>query len=140
MMSKNPIARLRQDLEETASTRRAETYEMINVRPGSKIAAMIELLAELRGVPISSMLTDDLSERLAIHAASDKRYAPAILDAAQAFIAEHGAPSPDSALGHLVARGLLKIETDNPFLRTIGKLTFASRKKAEEAAAYEDKT
>ena len=138
-MSKNPITRLLQDLEDSASTRRAETYEMINVRPGSKVSAMIELLAELRGVPVSSMLTDDLSERLAKYAASDHRYANAILDAAESFIAEHGEPSSDSAFGHLVAQGLLKIETDNPYLRQMQELSF-SRGNVKGSAAQEDDT
>jgi hypothetical protein len=140
-MSKNPIARLRQDLEETVSTRRAETYDMINVRPGSKIAAMIELLAELRGVPVSSMLTDDLSERLASYAASDRRHASVVLDAAEAFVAEHGTPSPDSALGRLVAQGLLKVETDNPYSRQMPNFRFAaSGKKAAGSPTQKDDT
>ena len=140
-MSRNPIARLRQDLEETVSTRRAETYDMINVRPGSKIAAMIELLAELRGVPVSSLLTDDLSERLAVYALSDRRHAPAILDAAEAFITEHGAPSPDSALGRLVAQGLLEVETDNPFTRQMPDFRLAvSGKKAADSATTKNDT
>lgn len=109
-MSNNPITSLRQDLEHKASTRRIETYEMINIRPGSKITAMIELLADFRGVAVSSMLTDALSEKLAQHAASDLGHAPAILDAATAYIAMHGEPSEHSALGLLLARGVLKIE------------------------------
>lgn len=138
-MSKNPIARLRQDLEDKASTRRAETYEMINIRPGSKIAAMIELLAELRGVPVSSMLTDDLSERLAQHAASDLGNASIVLDAATAYIREYGEPSQDSAFGRLVARNVLTVETDNPLIRNMPKLTFAkSPKKTMGLATHSD--
>ena len=138
-MSKNPISRLLQDLEDKASTRRAETYEMINVRPGSKISAMIELLAELRGVPVSSMLTDGLSERLALHAASDPQYVHAILDAAESFMTEHGEPSSESAFGHLVAQGLLKIETDNPYLRQIPELFFSGGNAKGSAAQEDDK-
>jgi hypothetical protein len=138
-MSKNPIARLRQELEETASMRRAETYDTINIRPGSKIAAMIELLAELRGVPVSSMLTDDLSERLAQHAASDHRHAQTILDAAVSFIGENGEPSSSSAFGHLISQGLLKIETDNPYLRQMPDL-FPSSGQPESSTAQEDDT
>lgn len=109
-MNRNPIARLRQEIEDRASAKGADTYDMMNVRPGSKISAMIELLAELRGVPVSTMLTDELSEKLAQHAASDLGHAPAILDAATAYIAMHGEPSEDSALGRLLDRGVLKIE------------------------------
>lgn len=108
-MSKNLVTSLRQDLEDKAPVRK-EIYETINILPGSKIAAMITLLAELRGVPVSSMLTKALSEKLAQHAASDLGYAPAILDAATAFIATHGDPSVHSALGLLLVRGILNIE------------------------------
>ena len=108
-MSKNLVTSLRQDLEDKAPVR-TEIYETINIRPGSKIAAMIELLAELRGVPVSSMLTEALSEKLAQYAASDLEHAQAILDAATAFIATHGDPSVHSALGLLLAQGVLRIE------------------------------
>lgn len=108
-MSKNLITSLRQDLEDKAHVR-TEVFETINMRPGSKIAAMIELLAELRGVPVFSMLTDALSEKLAQHAASDLRHAPAILDAATAYIATHGDPSEHSALGLLLVHSILNIE------------------------------
>lgn len=118
-MSSNPFARLRLDLEKATSARRAETYDMINIRPGTKIAAMVEVLAELRGIPVASMLTEELSERLALYAASDHRHTSAILDAAEAFIAEHGTPSPESALGRLMKQGLLKVETDNPLIRAM---------------------
>jgi len=130
-MTENTFTRLRQSLAETASSRRAESYEMVNARPGAKIAAMIELLAELRSVPISSMLTDDISEQLATYAASDARHAPAVLNAVEAFMTEHGEPSPESALGRLISRGLLQIETDNPILRSRKKISFASSKGAD---------
>lgn len=126
-MSRNTISRLRQDIEEKASARRTETYETINIRPGAKITAMIELLAELRGVPLSSMLTDDLSEKLAQYAASDPRHAPIILDVAEAFLTKHGQPSHDSALGQLVAQGLLDIKTDNPMIRSLEAKLFSIR-------------
>lgn len=128
-MTSDPIASLLESATSAAKTRRAETYEMINARPGAKVAAMIELLASLRGVPVSTMLTDALSERLAKHAASDRTHAPAILDAAEQYVAEHGAPSEESALGRLVADGLLNIETDNPFIRAMPDLFAAAGKK-----------
>ncbi len=125
-MTRDPIASLLESATAKAATRRAETYEMVNARPGAKVAAMIELLASLRSVPVSTMLTDALSERLALHAASDRAYAPAILDAAEQYMAEHGAPSEESALGQLADQGLLHIQADNPLTRGLKARLFPS--------------
>src|SRR6056297_3141842 len=117
-MTSDPIASLLESATAAAKTRRAETYEMINARPGAKVAAMIEVLASLRGVPVSTMLTDALSDRLAKHAASDRTHTSAILDGAEQYVTEYGTPSEESALGRLVASGILSIE-DNSFIRTM---------------------
>lgn len=135
-MTSDPIASLLESATAAAKTRRAETYDMINARPGAKVAAMIELLASLREVPVSTMLTDALSDRLAKHAASDRTHIPAILDAAEKYVAEHGAPSEESAFGRLVANGILNIETDNPFIRNMPDL-FSSTKPAKKASSTE---
>jgi TPR repeat protein len=88
-----------------------------------------------------AQLTDDLSERLAVYAPSDRQHALAFLDAAEAFVTEHGAPSPDSALGRLVAQGLLEVETDNPFTRQMPDFQLAaSGKKATDSATTKDDT
>lgn len=121
-MTRDPIASLLESATEKAATRRADTYEMINVRPGAKVAAMIELLATLNNKPVSTLLTDALSERLAQHAASDRAHATAILDAAEQYLSEHAAPSEESALGRLVSAGLLQVDTDNPLVRRMADL------------------
>lgn len=113
-MTKKPITRLRDDLMEAASSRRADSYEMINIRPGSKIAAMIELLAELRGVPIASMLTDSLSDQLAAYAAADRGRLSVVLDVTADLLAEDEHPSEQCAIGRLMDQGVLKIETEYP--------------------------
>lgn len=124
-MSRAPITSLREDMNTKAAGRRAETYDVVNLRPGAKVAAMMELLAELRGVPVSTMLTDALSDRLSKHAASDPAHAAAILNAAEGFVSEHGVPSEDSALGKLAASGLLTVETALKFQHEMEK-QFAS--------------
>lgn len=136
-MTSDPIASLLESATAKAETRRAETYEMINARPGAKVAAMIELLASLRGVPVSTMLTDALSERLAKHAAADRTYATAILDAAERYVAEHGAPSEESALGRLISDGLLRIETDNPHIRAMPNLSFVKIRNGDRSTEDE---
>lgn len=49
---------------------------------------------------------------------------PTILNVVEAFMAEHGELSPESALGRLISRSLLKVETDNPFIRSLEKISF----------------
>ena len=109
-MTQGPIARLTRDLSEASAAKRAETYATINVRPGEKVSAMLELLAELRRAPVATLVTEALSARLADYAVSDPSQAKAILDAVEACLAQDRHPSPGSALGILHEKGSLKIE------------------------------
>ncbi len=138
-MTKKPITRLRDDLMEAASSRRADSYEMINIRPGSKIAAMIELLAELRGVPIASMLTDSLSDQLAAYAAADRGRLSVVLDVTADLLAEDEHPSEQCAVGRLKDQGILKIETEYPTMSSrLTSLTFGRKKQNQGDPAPED--
>lgn len=109
-MSQGPIARLPRDLTEDSAAKRTEIYATINIRPGEKVAAMLELLAELRRVPVATQVTVALSARLADYAVSDPNHAKAVLDAVEARLEQGHQPSAGSALGILLERGVLNIE------------------------------
>lgn len=82
-MSHGILAKLISEIGEADADSRAESYAMVNVRPGDKVAAMLEILSKLSGRSASSLVTDQISLRLARYAASSPENADVILDAAE---------------------------------------------------------
>ena len=80
-MSHGPISKLVSSLDQTVSEARAENYAMINVRPGEKVSAMLDVLSGVMGSTPSALLTDALSERLAEYAVSSEKNVDAVLSA-----------------------------------------------------------
>lgn len=97
------------NIVEAQSEKKSEGFTMVNVRPGEKVSAMLDVLAHLYQKSPSVVIADALSRKIAAHAASSQMYADAILDAAGQALLEHGVLYKESALGILEEQGLLKI-------------------------------
>lgn len=126
-MTRGILSKVLEDIGDAQAEARAEDYGMVNVRPGEKAAAMLEILSSLSGKSPSALFTDVLSDRLAGFAIASPDNGPAILDAAEAALKRDGAYGfqPDSALELLEKAGVLKIE--NSFLKDMPKLTLKKR-------------
>ncbi|MGH7019452.1 MAG: hypothetical protein ACREEY_06220 [Brevundimonas sp.] len=82
-MSQGILSKLIKEIGEADDESRAENYAMVNVRPGDKVASMLEIVSKLSGRSPSSLVTDQISLRLARYAASSSENADVILDAAE---------------------------------------------------------
>ncbi len=122
-MSNGILSKLISEIGEAKAEARAESYTMVNVRPGEKVASMLDILSKLSGKSPSALVADEVSSRLAQFAASSMSNADAILDAAERALEQDNAYGfqDGSALDFLEKAGLLKIE--NPFQKQLrGKL------------------
>lgn len=130
-MSNGILSRLVEDGKRSTNEARSESYVMINVRPGEKVGALLDLMARLTGKTPSVLMADKLSEALADLAQSSANYAPAILEAATQALKDNRHMS-DGALSILVKKGVL--EFDSPYSR---KLDLLSPKASGEAKAFD---
>jgi hypothetical protein len=91
---------------------RAESYVMVNVRPGEKVAVMLDLLSKLSGKSPSALATDKISHFLAEYAASSIVNTEAVLNAAVTVLEQRdGYGFQDgSALAVLQSRGIVAIK------------------------------
>lgn len=89
----NAIYNMLKDVEEN----KTDGYTIINVRPGGKINALLDIFCLVTKKTPSAFITEHLSDELAQLAKSSKDNAQAIAQAAQEF----PLPSKDSALGIL---------------------------------------
>lgn len=128
-MSHGPISKLVSSLDQTVSEARAENYAMINVRPGEKVSAMLDVLSGVMGSTPSALLTDALSERLAEYAVSSEKNVDAVLSAVEKTLTDIGHVQDNCALGKLMADGVIEIDADIVALR--GLFKFASKDKEE---------
>lgn len=89
---------------------RTDSYMMVNVRPGEKVAALLDLLSRLAGMSPSALMADKLSEALADYAASSAAHGPAILAAAETALKHDRHFYDDCALSILQNRGVIEVE------------------------------
>ena len=82
-MSRGILSKVIEEIGETQAEIRAEDYTMVNVRPGEKVASMLDLVSALSGKTPSAVVAEELSSRLAAYAVSSATHAGAILDAAR---------------------------------------------------------
>lgn len=122
-MSTGIFSKAIQSAVDAQSAKKYEDYVVVNVRPGEKVSAMLDVIAHLSGKSPTEFITEALSAKLAEFAASSLCHADAVLDATETVMAHPGQPHRDSALGILMAKGL--IETSNPFKQ---KIEFAATK------------
>ena len=67
------MATLREKLKDTLAESNTTIYETVSLRVPSKIAAMIEIMSVIMKTPVSSLLTDDITEALVHELLSDSR-------------------------------------------------------------------
>lgn len=115
-MSDGFFSRLLEDGRRKEAEAKSEEYAMVNVRPGEKVAAMLDLMSQLRGKSPSAIMADELSNELAAYAVEDSKHGPAILEAAALAIEQDGFWG-DGALARLREWGV--IEEESSRYRTI---------------------
>ena len=59
-MTNGILAKLINEIGEAQADLRAESYSMVNVRPGDKVAVMLGLLSKLAGKSPSALVTDEI--------------------------------------------------------------------------------
>lgn len=124
-MTNGILSKLINEIGEANAEARAENYTMVNVRPGDKVSAMLDLLTKLSGKSPSALVADEISRRLAALAASSKDNAEAILNAAERALEQEPILGfqEDSALDLLQKSGIL--EVDDPISKRLhDKLLF----------------
>lgn len=127
-MSGGIMSRVIEEAKRPSVEARTESYEMVNVRPGEKVSALLDLMSRLAGISPSAMMADRLSIALADYAASSAAHGPAILAAAAAALEDDGGFWDDCALGLLSKRGV--IETKDLTMEAMWGS--ASKKKPQE--------
>jgi hypothetical protein len=111
-MSKGVLTTIIDGIGGADAEQRAESYAMVNVRPGEKVAVMLDLLAKLSGKSPSALVTDEISRRLALYAAASTANTEAILSAAENVLKQGGGYGfqEGSALARLHSEGIVAIK------------------------------
>lgn len=127
-MTNGILSKLINEIGEAQADARAESYSMVNVRPGDKVAAMLYLLSKLAGKSPSALITDEISRRLADYAASATINADAIMDAAEHALERENAYGfqEGSALDYLQKAGILEIE--DPIKKQMREILISPKK------------
>jgi hypothetical protein len=128
-MTNGILSKLINEIGERHAEARAENYTMVNVRPGEKVAVMLDILSKLSGKTPSALVTDEISLRLAQYAASSPDNAEAILDAAEKTLMQDGSYGfqEGSAFDFLKKEGLVEIE--DPIAKQLRNSLFGEKKK-----------
>ena len=110
-MSRGIISKVIEDIGEAQAEVRAEEYTMVNVRPGEKVATMLDLVAALSGKTASAIVAEELSSRLAAYAASSCDHAEAIMDAAEEVLKQDQMFQSGCALDILKEADVIELES-----------------------------
>jgi hypothetical protein len=113
-MSSDIFTKAISQLLDTRAGNKTEGYMVVNVRPGEKVSAMLDVLAHLYKRSPSEFVDNALSIKLADFAASSSDHISPILDVTEACMADKVAINQGSALAILEERGILQIS--NPFI------------------------
>lgn len=97
---------------------KTEGYTMVNVRPGEKVSAMLDVISHLHQKSPSMIIIDELSKKLAEYAVSSVDHAQPVLNALERLVQEEQSHNinASSALGILKEQKFFVINTFNPFL------------------------
>jgi len=111
-MTNGILSKLINEIGEAHAEARAEHYTMVNVRPGDKVASLLDILSKLSGKSPSALVTEEISRRLAAFVASSSNNAALILDAAEEALKQDGAYGfqVGSALDLLGKAGIIKVK------------------------------
>lgn len=118
-MTNGILSKLIHEIGEAQADARAESYAMVNVRPGEKVAVMLDLLSRLSGKSPSALIANEISRRLAAYAASSPRNTEAILAAVEKALEQDNAYGfqEGSALKLLQKSGI--VEIDDPISKQL---------------------
>jgi hypothetical protein len=108
-MNTGIISRAISNIVEAQSEKKAEGFTVVNVRPGEKVSAMLDVIAHLYQKSPSALIADALSRKLAEHARSSLGHADAILEAAAQVVSRQGVLNANSALGILEKSGCIEV-------------------------------
>lgn len=116
------LSKIIAEISDLNAEAKAENYAMVNVRPGEKVAVMLDIISQLSGKSPSALLTDKISKYLAHYAASSSSNATAVLDAVKSKIEEsnHHSFQENSALDYLEKAKI--IEVVDPFKSELSKM------------------
>ena len=64
-MSRGILSKMIEEIGETQAEVRAEDYTMVNVRPGEKVASMLDLVSALSGKTPSAVVAEEIDKALA---------------------------------------------------------------------------
>ncbi len=133
-MTSGILSKLIEEIGDTQAEVRAESYTMVNVRPGEKVGALLELLSELSKKNPSALVTDALSSRLAVYATSCTDNADAILNAAESALKQDGVYGfqHGSALDILEKAGVIEVE--NSLQKQIREKLFSPKQQGPSKA------
>ena len=118
-MNKSIISNALSSIIEAEDDKRAENFTMINVRPGEKVSAMLDILTFLTKKTPSTLISEAFSIQLAEYTCSSVSHADAVLDAVEQVLETQGIVNPESALGLIEKVGVLKI--NNPYMQASKK-------------------
>lgn len=107
-MTEGILSRLIEEDLRKETEARSEEYMMVNVRPGEKVGALLELMSRMTGKTPSVLMAERLSEELAEHAQSSAAYGPAIFEAAAKALEQDGFWF-EGALALLSERGVIGV-------------------------------
>ena len=124
-MSRGILSKVIEDIGDAQAEIRSEHYTMVNVRPGEKVAAMLDLVATLSGKTASALVADELSSRLAAYAVASVAHLAAMLDAAEKALKQNQMLQFGSALAILEEEGVLEVE--DGFQRKLRSLPLATK-------------
>ena len=110
-MSIGILSNVIQAISEAQMEARAEQHIMVNVRPGEKVSAMLDLLAELSGKSATALVAEVISARLKAYAASSLEYADPIMDAAEQALKQDGMFQPGCSLDQLARANVMTVQT-----------------------------
>lgn len=115
-MSDGIFSRLVEEDLRRQTEAKSEEYVMVNVRPGEKVGAMLDLMSCLTGKTPSVLIAEKLSEELSDYAASSVANSTAIFEAAAKAVEQRSSLN-GGALGLLMARGILEAKILFPKLK-----------------------
>lgn len=111
-MTSGILSKLINQIGEANAEARAENYTMVNVRPGEKVAVMLDILSKLSGKSPSALVADEVSRRLANYAAASSENTEAILEAVEKALEQSNGYGfqEGSALDYLAKAKIIEVE------------------------------
>ena len=98
-MSNGIFSQALSKMAEAESDKQSESFAIINIRPGPKISAMLDIACHISKKTPSALIADALSRKLAEYAVSSAGHVDAMLGAAEIALVSQGGFSPENTSG-----------------------------------------